>query len=211
MLEMNAEKALLCQRNAEPAKSRQLYRRAPDVEAEDAAEKIQLDPLDPADCQSEIAAQRDEHAGPRSRETKPPPVIGIVFPNSGWRQHRFEFRHRVQNSLNKRVLVRPGPRAVIAVGPKPVILDHRPNFWDETFCLFPIDADYGLGHRAKPSPVRRKSIDANGFAPGSIVIAAIGGLATLLDDDPGVDSEDPAPAYRARRINSDQGIWMLQC
>src|SRR5258706_12190269 len=78
------------------------------------------------------------------------------------------------------------------------------------FCLFTIDADNGLRHRAKPSPVRRKSIDANRFAPSSIVIAAIAGMATLLDDDPGVDSEDPAPAYRARGINSDQGIWMLQ-
>jgi hypothetical protein len=47
---------LLHQGKAKPAKSRQLQGGAPDVQSEDTAKKIQFDPLNPSDRQSEITA-----------------------------------------------------------------------------------------------------------------------------------------------------------
>ena len=50
-------------RQAEAAEPRKLERRPAQIEAEHAAEKIELDALDPADGQAEIAAEREEGAG----------------------------------------------------------------------------------------------------------------------------------------------------
>src|SRR6266436_8574154 len=80
-----------------------------------------------------------------------------------------------------------------------------------SFGLLTINAHHRFGQRAEPATIRSKSIEANRFAPCRVIIAAVAGSAAFFNNDPGMNCEDPAPAYRPRRIDPDQCVRIFGC
>src|ERR1700730_17804231 len=87
---------LRSERHANPPQPGKLEGGPAQIEAEDAAEKIQLDAFDPADREAEIASERREHASAGRREAEPGAAVGIILADRRGRQHGLQLGNRVE-------------------------------------------------------------------------------------------------------------------
>ena len=184
----------------------QLQRRTPDVESHNSAEQVELESLDPADCQADVTREREVDAGPRRCHTDPLTVIWIVLADGGRRQNSAEVGNRIQNGLNEGVRVGSRPSAVVSIRSESVVLDHATDFRNELLGTLAVDRHDGVRHRSKPPTVRREPIGADGFAPCRVVVPTVVDGTPFFDDDPGMDCKDAAPPHGASGEDPDHGL-----
>src|SRR4051812_38363824 len=92
--------ALRSERHAKAPQPGKLQGWPAQIEPENAAEKIQLDALDPADGQAQIAPERSEYAGAGRREAEPFAPIGIILADRGRRQHSRQLGNCIERGLH---------------------------------------------------------------------------------------------------------------
>src|SRR6202521_4876013 len=167
-----------------------------DVDADDEAEKIELDALDPADLGAGDAPQVELDAraavGKPGIETWPE-----VAADGVWRHHRAELGDRTQDGRDKGVGVRPRPDAVVAGVAILIGLHRRLDPRDQ---LLRLGAGNVGDHRrpvAEPAAVRRPAVDAYRVAPAHHVEAGPPGRVLALDHDPAVHRDHALPAAGA--------------
>jgi|SRR4051794_20156356 len=96
------------------------------------------------------------------------------------------------------------PCFVVNSGTAPVI-SASPSEWPQLeLACFRIRPAFSQAADRKFLAVRRtigrsgKSIDADWFAPGGVIIRGVAGCAAFFNNNPGMNREDPSLAYRPR-------------
>src|SRR5262245_5143704 len=163
------------------------------VEAGDQAEKVDLDPFDPAELHAEQAPQRGLDAGPTVGQPEIRVGAEILAHRVRWKRDA-ELRQRAQHGGGEGVAVRSRPHAIVAEIAVAVGANSRLDFGDERRRLFATHIDEYPRHVAEPAPVRRPTVAAHGLAPADHIVAAPGGGALGLVNDPAVEGENALPA-----------------
>src|SRR6202171_1150555 len=190
------------------SQSRQFDRRPTQIDTEHRAEKVDLDTFDPADRQAQIATEGDAGTRSRRRRSEHVAIVRKVLADGGRRQCVLQFRPRRQHGRHKRVGIWSGPGPIVAISPQLVAFDRGTDFGDHAIGGLAVSRGDRFRRTAEPPPVGDKPVDADGLAPGGIVIAGIARRVPLLDDDPAMHRENAAPANRPRRIDPDQRVRM---
>ena len=82
---------------------------------------------------------------------------------------------------------------------------------NESAGVVPVDCNDRFWHRAEPAAIRRKSVRADRFTPGSIVVAGVMQCALLFEYNPGVNRKDAPPPHSPGSIYPNERLGMAGC